>query len=130
MKIIILKSLLVLLSYLIAILGAVHFGLLYEYFFPRAVGGGWIGAENTLLWLAGYPLAVIFLLTLLMRLYGGKHAWAWALLGASPAILFEIVFDPSRIYFPIILAVIAWFIGAVGNKVLSKLTPNLMARLK
>lgn len=130
MKLALIRIVLVLLSYFLAILVAVYFGLLYAYLFPTAIGGTWIGAQNTWLWLIGYPLSVIFLLTFLMRLYGGKYAWAWVLVGASPAILFEIVFDPFRLYFPIMLTLIAWVLGVGGNKLLLKFAPNLMAKLQ
>jgi len=116
MKATALKVSLVLFAYFIAIFIAVYFGSLLNGLLSNVSGGSFIGDPDTLNWLVGYPLAVIFLLTLFIHLYGGKHAWLWILVGASPAILFEIVLDPLHIYIPLILAAVAWVLGTWGNK--------------
>src|SRR3989338_8772517 len=110
------RVLLITSSYALAVLAAPYFGLLYEYFFPGAVGGTWIGAPSAWLWLIGYPLALIFVLTFLLHLQSQKYIWWWNIIALAPAILFEIVLDPLHIYFPVILGAIACGLGMFTNK--------------
>ena len=129
MFIILVRILLVVFSYMAMIFVAPYFGLMYEYFFPNAVGGTWIGAPSAWLWLIGYPLGLIFLLTFLMHFQGRRHVWWWNIIALAPAILFEVVLDPFHIYFPIILGVIAWRLGTLANKALWKRAPGVMAKI-
>lgn len=129
MKVVIVKSSLIILSYLIAVFTAVYFGLLYSYLFPYAIGGGFIGAPGTWEWIIGFPLSVIFILTFLTHSYSGKHVWLWNVIGAVPAILFEVTIDPLHIYFPIILGLIAWGLGTLTHKVLRQTAPAFKSKI-
>lgn len=124
------KLLLVVLAYILAIFVGVYFGVFYNYLFPSASGGSFIGDPDTLNWLIGYPLAVLFLLTFLMYAQGRKHVWWWVGVAAAPAILFEILLDPLHVYIPMILGLIASWLGTLANKALLKLAPKFMAKLQ
>ena len=119
----------VILSYGVAVFAAVYFGVLYDYLFPYTSGGGFIGDPDTLNWMIGYPLAVIFFLTFLVHAQGIRHVWWWNLGALIPAILFEIVFTPTQIYIPIILGFIAWGLGILAHKLLQKFVPVFMTKL-
>lgn len=117
------------LSYIAALAVAYYLGLIYAYLFPKALVGGFIGDPDTLIWIAGYPIAVVFLLTLGTHALGGRHIWWWNIVPLVPVILFEFVLDPLHIYLPLSLGVIAWGIGKLANKALRKLTPGFMAKI-
>src|SRR3989344_1433638 len=123
MNIITLRLIFIVLAYIVAIFIGVFFGIAYNYLFPYASGGSFIGDPDTLDWLIGYPLAVIFLLTFFIHAHKGKHPWRWNIIALVPAILFEVLLDPVHIYVPIILGLIAWGLGHLANKVLWKLAP-------
>ena len=123
------KLFLIALSYVIAVFAAVYFGLLYKYLFPYATGGGFIGAPGTWEWIIGFPLAIVFTLTLLIHIHGGKRVWWWNIIALIPAILFEVTIDPFHIYFPIILGLIAWRLGTLAHKTLTKLAPAFVAKI-
>ena len=123
------RLLVVVFSYLVTILSAVYFGMFYDYLAPGSSGGSFIGAPNAWNWLIGYPLGLIFLLTLLVHSFGGKHVWWWNILALVPAILFELFLDLSHIYLPLLLGFIAWVLGTLVNKTLWKLAPGVMAKI-
>lgn len=129
MNFIIVRFLLVVFSYAVAILTAAYFGQFYDYLTPESSGGSFIGTPDAWNWLIGYPLGLIFLLTFLMHAQGRKHVWWWNVIALVPAIAFEILFDPLHIYFPIVLGVVAWWLGTMANKALWKLAPGFMAKL-
>lgn len=128
MTIVIVRLAIITLSYLGAVFVAIYFGNFYEYLFPTATSGGFIGDPDTINWIIGYPLAAIFIMTLLMHIFGGKRVWLWNLLALSPAILFEFI-DITHIYLPIILGAIAWILGVGTNKILRRFTPGFMAKI-
>lgn len=72
---------------------------------------------------AGLPLAYIFFLFIIFTVFGGegKGKYWWMGVLALPALAFEVYFDLSHIYFPIILGVIGWVIGFGIQKLILKL---------
>lgn len=129
MKASLLKVAIIVTSYLVSVYSAVYLGEVYGYLFPAASNGALIGDPDALNWIRGYSLAVIPLLTMLIHLIGGKYVWRWNILALAPLILFEIMFDPSHIYFPIILGAAAWGLGILINKLLHRFLPVQMARI-
>ncbi len=104
-------------------------GALYAYFFPSAVGGSFIGAPGAIEWVVGVPLTLIFIFTLLIHAIGGKDIWWWNVIVLLPVILFEVAFDPLRIFFPLILALIAYGLGVAFNQFFTKISPAFMAKI-
>lgn len=129
MNFIVVRLLLIVFSYSLTILTAVYFGALYTSIFPYASGGSFIGDPDTLKWIIGYPLGLIFLLTFLMHLQGRKHVWWWNIIALLPAIAAELLFDPLHLYFPIALGGIGWMLSTMANRMLRKLAPRFMAKL-
>ncbi|HWO07656.1 MAG TPA: hypothetical protein VNM40_03690 [Candidatus Paceibacterota bacterium] len=129
MSIATLRILVIASAYALTYLFAQLLGALYVSLFPHATGGNFIGAPGTIEWILGLPITLIFLVTFLMHSVGGKNIWLWNIVALCPAILFEIVFDATHIYFPVILGVIAWFLGTLVNNILKKSAPSLMRRI-
>ena len=101
---------------------AVYFGNFYVYFFPQSSSGGSFfstpkAVENFLL---GFPLAYIFFLALLFTAFGGSKKYWWIGVLLIPAVIFEVYFDLSHIYFPIALGLIGWLLGFLIQKTFSR----------
>ena len=71
--------------------------------------------------LAGFPLSYIFFLTLLFTAFGGDKKYWWMGILLIPAVIFELYFDLSHIYFPIILGLTGWLIGFLFAKILNRM---------
>ena len=123
------RFLIVFFSYILSYFLSVYFGTLYGYLFPFTLSGGFIGDQSSLDSLFGLPLAVIFLLTLLMHSQGGKYVWWWIIIALLPAILFEVFLDPFHIYVPLILGLIAWSLGTMAHTFLKKFYPSFIKRI-
>ncbi len=119
----------VVLSYLLAYFLAWYIGSIYAFIFPRSLGGGGIISVTAMEWIVGLPLAVIFLSILALNAIGGYKKWWWIVISLLPVILLEIIYDPLHIYFPIILALIAWGLGTLAHKTLQKFAPAFMAKI-
>lgn len=130
MKITVVKILSVVVAYAISILLATPFGMLYDLFPATSLSGGFIGAPGTWEWIVGFPLAVIFTLTFLLHAHGARFKWHWNVLALAPVIIFEIGIDPLHIYIPSMLALIAWGLGTLAHKTLTKLAPQFMRRMQ
>ena len=88
-------------------------GKLYELAFPKTdIGAGYYG-------LIGMPLVYIFLLTLVFTAWGGTKKYWWIGIGLVPVAIVELYLDPNRIYFPILLGLLGWFIGWGIQKLLA-----------
>lgn len=129
MKATLLKVTVIVSSYLVAVYTAVYWGEIYGYLFPAASSGGLIGDPDTLNWIRGYSLAVIPLLTTLIHLIGGKHVWRWNIIALLPVLLFEIMFDPLHIYFPLLIGASAWGVGTAVNKLMQQYVPTLLTKI-
>ena len=97
-------------------------GNLYVYFFPQGASEGSLfstpkSAENFLL---GIPLSYIFFLTLLFTAFGGSKKYWWIGVLLIPAVIFQVYFDLSHIYFPIALGLIGWLLGFLIQKTFSR----------
>lgn len=97
---------------------AEQFGGFYVYFFPQGQGDSLFSiprvAENGLI---GLPLAYIFSLILLFTAFGGAKKYWWIGVLLIPAAIFELYFDLSHIYFPILLAATGWLLGLLIQKI-------------
>lgn len=102
---------------------AIYFGNVYVHFFPQATGGsiGDIGISASAgMELIGLPLVYAFFLTLLFTAFGGVKKYWWIGIFLIPAILFEVAFDFSHVYFPILLGLGGWTLGWGISKILPK----------
>lgn len=89
--------------------------------------GGFFGFDlGVLIWMV---LTYGFFVTAFLTALGGRRKYWWIGISLIPAILFEVVLDPLHIYFPIILGVIAWGLGTMAHRVLTKLAPSFMAKV-
>lgn len=120
-----LKSLIKNLTILIVVLvlayfSAIYFGNFYEYFFPQSDSGGSFFSipREAGEWLLGLPLSYIFFLALLFTAFGGSKKYWWIGVLLIPAVIFEVYFDFSHIYFPIALGAIGWLLGFLIQKLL------------
>ncbi|OHB20250.1 MAG: hypothetical protein A2854_04535 [Parcubacteria group bacterium RIFCSPHIGHO2_01_FULL_56_18] len=128
MKLTISRLVSIMLAYVLAYFLAFYFGILYGYLSPGSLGGSFISTEAAE-WIAGFPLASVFLIVFLLHLIGGRRVWWWIITPLIPIVVFEVVLDPLHIYVPIILGLIAWGLGIVANKTLRKFAPAFMARI-
>src|SRR3989344_7030146 len=94
---------------------AEYFGAAYDSMFGS--GGAWIGSEGSWNLIIGFPLALIFFLTLFSYawVFKSKRSTLWLI---SPVLLWEVVIDIRHIYLPIILGLIAFGLAWVIRKIL------------
>ena len=98
--------------------------IVISYFFAIPLGGWYLnliednGSFIDARFFAGFPLAYIFSLTLLLVVFGGKHKYWWLGLLLIPAIIFELYFDSAHFYFPLVLGLLGWLVGVGVFKVL------------
>jgi|SRR3989338_5635523 len=99
---------LVIAATLLSVFFAEPAGEAYEKFFPtRGISSVDFAS------LIGLPLLFIFLIVILLTLFGGEKKYWWIGILLIPAIVFEVYFDLEHIYFPIILGIIGWLIAQV-----------------
>jgi len=79
-----------------------------------------IGGYVDMTVLIGLPLAYIFFLIFIFTIFGDKNKYLWILFGLLPAALFEIYFERLHIYFPILIGLVGWGLGAGLNWVITK----------
>ncbi len=102
---------------------SLYFGNFYIYFFPQttAWGVGDVGiSDSTGKELIGLPLCYTFFLFLLFTAFGGTKKYWWIGIAIIPAAIFEIYFDLSHIYFPILLGLAGLALGLGISKILRK----------
>jgi|SRR3989338_3952325 len=120
MKMVILKNLLL-----------VFFALLISYLISPWVGalyqnvtndpGTWADVAS----IFGLVVAYIFLITLLLTAFGGQKKYWWIIILLIPAAIFEVYFDFSHIYFPILLGLLGWLIGFGISRFFSRPNPQV-----
>ncbi len=95
-------------------------GSFYVYFFAQSSAGGSFlsipRAAGEIL--VGFPLAYTLFLSLLLTAFGGAKKYWWIGILLIPAVIFEVYFDFSHIYFPIILGLAGWLLGFLVSKVI------------
>lgn len=104
-KIIIKGVILLVLSLLLSYLFSGIFGQLYE----KIIGPSGSFIDTTVL--IGWPLAYIFFISLLFSAFSKEGKYWWIGIFLIPAAVFELYFDASHIYFPIILGLVGWIVG-------------------
>lgn len=97
---------------------AFYFGIIYDFFFPKNVGGNGLFSipHEAGLYLIGLPLSYIFFLSLLFTAFGGSKKYWWMGVLLIPAAVFELYFDLAHIYFPILLGLAGWLLGLLALK--------------
>lgn len=115
MKINLKKFILLILVLALAYYLSISFGNLYENLIG-SLSGSFIELRS----IFGLPLAYTFFLTLLFTAFGGNKKYWWIGILLIPAIAFEVYFDFSHIYFPIILGLLGWTLGYSIHRFLQK----------
>ena len=89
--------------------------------------GGFFGFDLSIL--AWLPLTYIFFNILLFVNFEAKYKYIWIGISLLPALLFEVVVDPFHVYIPIVVGLIAWWLGTMANKALWKFVPSFMTKI-
>lgn len=92
-----------------------YFGVLYENLIG-SLRGSFVDLRSVF----GLPLSYAFLLTLLFTAFGGSKKYWWIGILLIPAVIFEVYFDLSHIYFPIILGLGGWLLGFLARKIFAR----------
>ena len=112
---IILFALVLFLSYLFA----EQVGRFYAKYFHLYSGfGSFIASSMIYDFSDGVAPTYIFFLSLLFTAFGGRKKYWWIGIALIPAVLFEVYFDFSHIYFPIALGLLGWLLGWAVAKIL------------
>src|SRR3989338_1988050 len=102
---------------------SMRFGILYDHLFPGSLGSGL--STDAARSIFGTPLAYIFFLTLLFTAFGGQKKYWWIIILLIPAAIFEVYFDFSHIYFPILLGLLGWLHCFRISPLLSRPNPQV-----
>ncbi|HEY4515744.1 MAG TPA: hypothetical protein VJH67_00975 [Candidatus Paceibacterota bacterium] len=97
-----------------------YFGKLYDYFSPLYDSSFFPIPKEGLITITGVPFAYVFFLILLFKLFawGNKKKWiGWLLV---PPLLFFGSGDIKHIYLPIILGLIAFYLGKLLQRLFIK----------
>ena len=111
---------------LIVVLALTYFsagpvGKFYADFLNLPTGfGSFIAPSYAYDFFDGFSLVYTFFLALLFTAFGGSKKYWWIGVLLIPAVIFEIYFDFSHIYFPVILGLAGWLLGWVVSKLLSR----------
>lgn len=111
--------LLVLVALVCAYYSASFFGKIYNDLFPNELNSGWIGGGQSLYFLRGISLSLLFFMIMFTYPWVFKtvRKTMWFLI---PIALWEIAFDPDKIYIPIILSLIGFSLAWLVRKGISK----------
>lgn len=129
MKISTVRLITIIVAYVLAYYVGIFFGMGYGLIFPKSLGGGSLIPLDATQWFRGIPLSLIFFVVFSLNFLGGRNKWWWVSVALVPAILFEVLIDPLHLYVPIILGVIAWWLGTMANKGLQKIVPGFMSKI-
>lgn len=89
--------------------------------------GGFFGFDlGILIWtvLVYASTGIVLLVT-----FGGRHKYWWIALVLVPAFLLQVTVDIYHIFLLLIWSSIAWLLGTLLNKTLTKLAPQFMAKI-
>jgi hypothetical protein len=98
---------------------ACFFGYIYDHLFPFELNSGWIGSSQSLQFVRGISLSLIFFITVFTYSWLFKK-WTSMLWFISPLLLWEVVMDLRHIYIPILLIIIAFALAKLINLIISK----------
>ncbi len=107
-------------SVVIALLLSTTMGDFYNNFFQVGLGGNVFGDESFWELVLGFPLALIFSFTLLFSAFGKGNWQKWLIWSLAIPGLFELIFDFSHLYFPIVLGLLGYGLGWVVRWLLSQ----------
>lgn len=93
-----------------------YLGSVYNYLFPVELNSGWIGSPNSLEFIRGISLSLIFFLTFISATWVFKKTISTIWL-VSPLIIYEVLVDIRHIYIPTILILVALGISWVLPKI-------------
>jgi|GEM_PF-2367212 hypothetical protein len=115
------------LTFVLSILLYYPFYSLYPFLFTSArVGGLFMVWEEIAMITFGAILAYIFFLPLLFTAVGGLKKYRWIGILLIPAAAFEVYFDWSHIYFPIIVGLVGWGVGWGVAKFIASRKPQVI----
>lgn len=109
----------IIISIVLAHYSSTYFGEIYSEL-PQVWSGGWIGSDSSWNSLIGLPLALVFFITLLSYRFVLESKKSVLIL-IAPVFIFEIIFDFSHIYLPVVLVIIAFVINSLCYKFVSKI---------
>lgn len=110
------SSLLILVAIIFAYYSASFFGKIYNNLFPTELNSGWIGGGSSLYFLRGISLSLLFFMILF------TYPWVFKTIKMTmwfiiPITLWEITFDPDKIYLPIALSLIGFALAYILRKI-------------
>ncbi|MEK7461517.1 MAG: hypothetical protein AAB586_00370 [Patescibacteria group bacterium] len=113
-KNVLLLIVILLLSYLLGI----YFGSVYDNLTPGMLGDtAWIGVTSAWQSLIGIPFAYIFFTIIIFKLFGSGNTNKWIEWLLVPPFLFFAAGDLKHIYLPVVLALIAYGIAVLFQKI-------------
>ena len=95
-----------------------YLGSVYNYLFPVELNSGWIGSPNSLEFIRGISLSLIFFLTFISATWVFKKTISTIWL-VSPLIIYEVLVDIRHIYIPTILILVALGVSWVLPKIVN-----------
>ncbi len=114
----------------VALVVAYYFAAPVQDFYCANIGtctGGFFGFDlGVLIWMM---LIYAFGAGLLLTAFGGKRKYWWIGAALAPVFLFQVTIDLDHVYLLIIWSLIAWLLGTITNKTLTKLAPALMGKI-
>lgn len=103
-------------SVLVSLMSATFIGTIYGQLFPENFQATWIGGPGAWEMIIGFPLALIFFLSLGLALSEKSQRYLLAVILVVP-VLFELYFDLGHIYIPIILGLVGYSAGWMIRKI-------------
>jgi hypothetical protein len=111
--------LLITIAIILSYYAADFFGYIYDHLFPFELNSGWIGSSQSLQFVRGISLSLIFFITIFSYNWLFKK-WTLVLWFISPLLLWEAVVDLKHIYIPILLVIIAFALAKLIQFLISK----------
>lgn len=113
-----------------SLVAAYYMAIPVQSFYCANIGvcsGGFFGFDlGILVWMV---LVYAFSVVILLMMFGGPRKYWWAGAALIPAVLFQITADVSSIFLFLVWCVLAWLLGTLANKTLTKLAPSFMAKI-
>jgi hypothetical protein len=104
---------------------APYFGALYDRFSPQYDYSFFNLGKESVVFLAGLPVAYVFFIPFLFEIFGTGSKKKWIIWSLIPPALFWISADKYYIYIPIILGIVSFGLAKLINFIIPKIRkPN------
>lgn len=88
---------------------------------------GFFGLDlSVLIWMA---LIYVFLAPIFLAALGGKQKKWWIVGSIAPVLIFQVIIDVYHLYLPIIFALVAYGVGTLAHKALTKYAPGFISKI-